>query len=328
MDKEYLLQELQKGLAEGVITPADLQLVSPKATPQSHHTGNRITETFLYIGAILIVIGIVTVVGSNWSSLNAFIHILITLGTGVATFISAVLLEKQQLSLKISNALHVIAAITLPLGLGVLCNEIGLDAMSFVIQMLIAVLLTIVYVPLLITRRGEVYLVMGTFWPLYLFGIIINHLNQLIAITRLMAATEIIIAGAAVTVLGSYYTSKHYNGWSRFGNILHVFGIIAFLGGLNSMVSDSTIMTLLFPLAAVGCMYVSVITIQEGSYVVSSVYLTAYLIWLTFRLFPNTTFALVFSGVIVMALGTISYGIQKKYLRKTYGIQPPPVSAS
>jgi len=341
MDKNSLLQEIKRGLAEGTITNNDLQAVTISTTTDNrpaeqikdHSTSSKLTDTFFYIGAILIAMGVTTVVGSMWADLSSFLKVFITLGAGIVSFLSAVMLESKNFNVKINNALHIIAIITLPLGLNVLFMELGSDVALPLIQSIIAVIISAIYLPFLVTRQKEVYLVMGTFWPLYLFGTIVGHLNQQINLTQTMSAIEVILSGLILMVIGNYYNSSSNVGWPRFGSILQFFGVISFLAGFNAMIYDSLLMTLVYPLILVATMYYGIRYFQRAVFIVAALYLTGYFIWLTFKILPDTTFALIISGVIIMVFGGFGYNLQKRYLSKKYSTlatpsTPPAVDVS
>ncbi len=330
MDKNYLLQEIKRGLSEGTITSSDLASLSSFSTDNSvaemsgleevkdKSSSNKITEAFFYIGAILIAIGISVVIGENWEALGSFLRVLVTLGTGVIAFITAVLLENRNTNVKISNAIHIIAIFALPLGLNILFYEMGVDIEALSMQAVLATLMSLIYLPMLFLRKTEVYLVVGTAWALYLLGVITTLLNQNINLNQTLITYEVIFHGAIVMTVGNYFSSKMHKGWPRFGSILQFFGSITVLGGFFSFVYGSALYSMVFPLLALGMMYLGVRQGQKWVYAVSSIYLTVYLIWLTFRIFPDVTFALVFSGIIIMLLGWGSFTVQKKYLVRKY----------
>src|SRR3990167_3976233 len=105
MKKQELLQELSASFQAGEVTSAEIEQVVGGAR-QSGDIGLQastfgvprrqinIAQVLYYIGALIVLIGIVVLIGQNWSDLNGIERILVTLGAGIVAYISAGLFFK------------------------------------------------------------------------------------------------------------------------------------------------------------------------------------------------------------------------------------------
>src|SRR5271170_7434446 len=98
MEKTQLLDEIRQMSAAGQLSQAEVLSVfsgQPVLAQEAASTKNlTIAEILYYIGGAIVFLGITVLCYQNWDNFSSFLRIFITLGSCVACFIVAAILNR------------------------------------------------------------------------------------------------------------------------------------------------------------------------------------------------------------------------------------------
>jgi hypothetical protein len=104
---------------------------------KSGGNANHILKIFNFVGGTLIFFGIAYFISSNWHNLNDFLKIFTTLGSAIAAYLVAVLLANDDKYSAASSAFFMVSCLTLPLGLSITFNVLGVIGNDEMIKVII-----------------------------------------------------------------------------------------------------------------------------------------------------------------------------------------------
>jgi len=98
----------------------------PRSYTESSPPIITLLEIINFLGGALVFLGIAFLVSINWFSLNSFLKIALTLGSGIAAYLMGILIYLNKKYETLGTAFFLIAALTLPLGLYVSIDTLNL----------------------------------------------------------------------------------------------------------------------------------------------------------------------------------------------------------
>ena len=140
---------------------------SSKTNPLTRELG--ISEVLYMTGGFIVFIGVAVLIGQNWDTFNAFTRILVTLGFGIVSYMVGVLFNKEEKHGLVSYAFHLIAALIIPLGLGVVVDQAGFDVASAISQSIIAAILLMTYVASYFVLKKTIFTFFSIAFATWLF---------------------------------------------------------------------------------------------------------------------------------------------------------------
>ncbi|KKR62728.1 hypothetical protein A2643_02560 [Candidatus Nomurabacteria bacterium RIFCSPHIGHO2_01_FULL_39_220] len=326
MNKEELLQELEKGINAGEISREELisrLSLTPSAgreisaTPKDS-THFSMTKMLYVLGAAIVVIGIIIFVYQVWDDLGSLGRISVTLGLGLLfTVIGSVLLKSKPENQTIGSVFHAIGGLLVPGGAVVALSELNVDMVS-------------------------VWPIAITFGAIFVFYLLLNFAHRSSVLTFFAIANgtafiyllveamidgpfyrhEDLYAYLTMVVGASYLLLAHAfrGGWNnKLVGILYFFGSAGFLGAAFSRVFDSVPWQMVYFLLVIGGLFLSAYTKSRAILVVSTCFLLAHVSYITGEYFADSVgwpVALVILGFIFIGLGYVSININKKYIAK------------
>lgn len=321
MKKEDLLQEITNSIASGEISKEEifqrLQFASTSAKTEGILASKKITvNKILYVlGAAIVLVGLVIFVQRIWDQIGSIGRVLVTLGMGAVFTASGVALSKSRPNENIGSLFLAIGGILIPGGSMVLLHEIIGDSITnwnitfvfgviFVFYLALAFSLKNVVLTLFTIANGTAFVYWFVFAILdksyYQNGDIIAYLTMIIGLSYLL--------------MGNSFK----NTWnSRLTASLYFLGSFGFLGACFSQIFDNNFWLLIFPLLVIGGLFISVMVRGKGILIVSTLYLVAYVSYITGKYFAGSLgwpLSLIALGLIFIGLGYMSININKKYL--------------
>jgi hypothetical protein len=286
-------------------------------------TSNRFANLLYYIGAGIIFFGIFILLWQNWNTLSNITKIVITLGSGIAAYIMAILYAYNKSTEQLSSAFFCVAGLALPLGIAVVFDITGLDVDSPLTQCMISAILFSAFMLSYWIHRKNLLLVFSIIFATWLFfGLGSFFLDgHPIFDNFTFFAYQVLIAGLSYIVLGYYFASA---GKSELTGALYGFGICGFLGaayalgGIIFIIDKNVMWELLFPILIFATLYFSVFLRSKSFLVFSTLYLMLFIIRTTLVYFLNSVnwpVLLVLIGFLLIAAGYGSFYVNKKYLK-------------
>lgn len=321
MDKQSLLNEIGEMSAAGLITAEELNAAYARGVATEQIGEKRrvsISDVLYFIGGGIVFLGIVLLVGQNWSSLNSFAKVLITLGSAVAAYIIAALFHRRG-NLKLpSTAFFMISGLLFPVGLMVLLNVAGIEWATLGSQTVVAAILLIIFFASGFIFKKSIFLFFSIIFATWLFQV--GVLNIFKDSFDNIYAYIVLTNGLAFMLLGKYFSNKVE---SAFSGPLYGFGSLMFLGAAfilgGTHPNGNVFWQVIFPLLDFGIIFLSVYWRSKTFLVFGSIFLMVYIIKITTEYFSQSLgwpFALVLAGLLLMAIGYMGLYLNRKYLAK------------
>ncbi len=324
MDKLAVLGAIREMVANGELTEAEViaavrdRVGGPRTLVGERQT--RYSRVLYFIGGGVVFIGIAAFIAQVWSDLGPVMHVVVTLGSGLAAYAVGVLLSWHGRLGAAGPAFFLIAALVLPLGLAVALDEAGLDPERLGLQSLIAlVLLTAFLAAHLLFRAASllVYAIAFGTWAVF-------------AITAFLAGPDprfaqaefyeyrILAVGLTYMVLAWAFSGSQRDALS---GPLYGLGSLAFLGAALALggwkPSQNPFWELIFPGLVFAVLYLSVHVRSKALLTFGSLYLGVYLAKITGEYFSDSLgwpLALVILGLLLMVVGYLTLRLKRAYL--------------
>ena len=324
MDKLTLLEEIRQLAAAGEITEAE---VATAFREGSGGLGDEVADrqslysrVLYFIGGGVIFMGIVAFIAQIWDDIGAAMHVVVTLGSGLAAYISGVLLSWHGRVGAAGPAFFLIAALVLPLGMAVTMDEAGLDPERLGLQSLIALVLLGAFLGAYLLFRATSLLVyvigFGTWAFFAITGFIVGP-NPRFDEAEFFEY-RLLVVGLVFMVLAWAFSDTERNGLS---NPLYAFGSLAFLGSALALggwkPSQNVFWELAFPGLVFGVLYLAVHVKSMALLTFGSIFLGAYLAKITGEYFSDSLgwpLALVLVGLMLMGVGYLTFRLKRTYL--------------
>ena len=274
------------------------------------------TKMLYVLGAAIIVIGIIILVGQIWDDLGALGRIVITFGLGMLFAVLGSVLLKQKPNEKLGAVFHAIGGMLIPGGTLVLLSELNVEtvslwpvAISFGVIFIFYLLLNSVFRNAILTFFA---IANGTAFTYLLVESIIDgkfyenrdvhaYLTMAIGISYLLLA-RVFKAGKNKRLVG----------------FLYFFGIAGFLSAAFSRVFDSELWQFAYFFIIFAAMFLSVYLKSRSILAISTLFLIAHITYITNEYFADSLgwpLSLVLLGFIFIGLGYASVSINKKYIK-------------
>lgn len=330
MNKEELLQELSAKIGTGEISreeaisrlnfaPAEQQ-VSAVRTKRFFHFS--VTKMLYFLGAAVVIIGLIVFVSQIWNDIGSFGRILITLGLGLLIAAIGSVLLKQKPGDNIGPIFHLIGGILIPIGaietLGEFVDFFSLwflwsFAITFGVIFAFYSLLNFFHKHPILTFFA---IVNGTAFVYFLVGAIIQN-SQIIDVYIVDIYAFLTMAiGASYLLLARTFR----DGWNKYlvGG-LYLFGSAGILGAAFSQVPESILWQLLYFLIILGGFFLSAYVRDRGILVISAIFLIVHISYITSEYFADSLgwpISLILLGFIFIGLGYASVTLDKKYISR------------
>ena len=322
MNKDELLQELKAKVAtreisqEEIARVLNLGTVAPQTVAADHHSFFSATRILYFLGAAIVIVGILVFVSQIWSDIGSFGRITISLGLGLLMAALGSLLLTSKPEEHIGSIFHVIGGVLIPSGAMVTLSEMNIPG-------------------------DDIWLITIAFGSIFAFYLLLNavHKNAVLTFFAIANGTIFAYALTAATTQDLYYTvlddifayltmvlglsylllaHSFKDSWNKkLISALCFFGSAGFLGAAFSRVYDSGLWELLFFVLVSGGLALSVYMKSRIILIISTLFLIAHVIYITDEYFANSLgwpLSLVLLGFIFIGLGYFTVNLNKKYI--------------
>jgi hypothetical protein len=321
VDKVTLLEEVRDLAAAGELTEAEViaavRGAADRRAAEIAARSGRYSKLLYFVGGGVIFIGIVAFLAQVWDELGSVMHVVVTLGSGLAAFTAGVLLSWHGRLGAAGPAFFLIAALVLPLGMAVALDEAGLDPERLGLQSLMALLLLASFLAVYRFFRSSSLLVYAIVYATWAF----------FAVTGFVAGSDprfagreffeyrTLAVGLAFMALGWAFSATERDGLS---GPLYAFGSLAFLGSALALSgwkpSQNAFWELAFPGLDFVVLYLSVHLRSKALLTFGSLFLGAYLAKITGEYFSDSMgwpLALIVLGLLLMGVGFLTYRLKR-----------------
>ena len=323
MDKQTVLESVSTLAAAGDLSEAELMAAFREgAGGEAAERQTRYSTVLYFIGGGVVVIGIVALIAQIWDDLGSVMHVVVTLGSGIAAFTAGVLLSRRRWLGAAGPAFFLIAALVLPFGLAVTLDEAGLHPDHLQWQSLISVVLMGAFAAAYLLFRSNSLLLYAIGYATWAF----------FAITGWIAGPNpgfddfeffeyrALAVGLSYLLLAFAFADTQRRTLS---GILYGLGAMTFLGAALALggwkPSQSIFWEMVFPGLVFAVLYASVHLKSKALLTFGSFFLASYLVKITSEYFKDSLgwpLALVISGMMLMGVGFLTFRLKRRYLNE------------
>ncbi len=344
MNKDQIKELIKTSIIQNTISREeiaeiiDMQKTALKSDRGGEHgdvqnSASSVIPKVLYsIGGVIAVTGILVLLGNNWDAIGFIGRWLATVGLGLATFIGAFIVYKKPEYNVLSQVLFSISSIASFIGGFVWLGESsfsyfdGTDSALLVSLVLLVIFGTALYV----SKKGVLHIVSTVFFTIAYYAFVSKLLKG--SGFDLTALKDIVVYASMILAIGYFM----YGSWISRGIFAmqstssmtimsdatkkifsSIYTFAAFSLFLISALFLGGIWNLLYAFIAIGAVVLSVKLKTRIGLVVTSIAIGIYCIKISVEYFADSisfSLALLISGLLIIALGYLTYYLNKKYI--------------
>ena len=260
-----------------------------------------------YLGGTFIFAGIAAFIALQWDSMTSAARVIITLGSGIASFALATIATRDARFDKAAAPLFLIAATLEPVGMLVAFNEYGSGGDARWAALITAGVIAIQFAVIFSVLRQSMLLFLAVFFAMLAWWTAFDMLSVDESFGVMMLGGCLLSAAVAAdrtphrSITPSWY----------------LVGGIAFLYGLFDLVAG-TPFELLFILMASGFVYLSASIPSRTLLLVATGAILGYTGWFTSERFADSLgwpIALMLFGLLMIGLSALAFRIDRQYIR-------------
>lgn len=294
----------EHGLSAEEIAGA-LEATRTSAEKRSTKLLGRILGT---LGGIFVFAGLGVFIAMNWDAMNTAARIVITLGSGIAALVMALVASKDDRGQRFKTPLYLMAALLQPTGILVALNEFSSGG-DWRYAVLVTAGIMAFQQGLVFRVHREVVLLFTTiFFSLWLLA---TALDLLRADGDFIA---LLLGGCTVGLCARLERTS----WRGVTPFWYFVGSAAFLSGLFSLLRGNAI-ELLFLVAACGGVYLSIAVRSRALLIVNTVAILAYISYFTGEHFLDSLgwpIVLILLGLLLIGLSAAAMRINRRYIAR------------
>ncbi len=335
MNKEDLLREVKdaasaRSVSRGeVIAAYDAGAAGDAGAAEdaalTKHLG--IAEILYYVGGAIVFFGVAILVFQNWDALSPFSRAAVTLGTTLAAYVLGLVFGREKRLGSLGSALHLVAALVMPVALYVLFDAAGFDTGNAGVQTLMSLAAFGFFLLSYLAFRKNIFVLWSIFFGTWLFFALTGFMvggNPIFGWQ--FAAYRALAAGASYLLFGWGFSRGTHAPLSGF---LYGFGILGFLGAAFALggwfPSQNIFWELVFPGLALASLFAGIPLRSRAFLTFGALYLAAYIMKITSEYFASGfgwPLALVLAGLMLIAVGYLYV-----HLKTRYAAPRPPASS-
>lgn len=304
--KQEAMEQILSIARQHGLTAADIETAFTQAGEATEASSSILGRILGYLGGIFIFAGLCIFIALNWDAMNTAARIIITLGSGIAIFIMALVASGDERYVRVKTPLYLIAAALQPVGILVAVDELSSGSNWHHAAMLTAGIMAVQQAAVFWQKRDTTLLFTTIFFALWFLGVTLDLLDvdeEFIAM----------ILGASTVGLCLGLERTPYSGLNSFWYLV---GSSAFFYGLFDLIQNTAI-ELIFLGVACGGVFMSTWVRSRTLLFTSSVAILAYISYFTSEHFQDSLgwpLVLILLGFVFIALSTIAIRINKRYI--------------
>lgn len=311
-DKPQALKQIKGLIDQFSIQETEISSLYRTTTP------SRISNYFSILGGIFIIAGLIALAVNLWNFMPNYAQVATTLGAGLVSYLGGALFHRDSNKRTLSIGLFLIAAIMVPIGVGVCQNIIKVNFSDINIAIITTGFIFIFYLLSTLCFQEQLFLIFsllaGTgLWALCgeKFFSISEHKHYIEYFSML--------TGALYIALGYFLNKSTYHFTS---GLLYFFGAVILLTAICVM-TEWTFMLhplweAIYLIAALGIIILSMICRSRALLWIGSLGLVVHLIRITTEL-ANEFFApmvIIATGIVMLLMGYFVIKLDKRLITK------------
>ncbi|HSW96523.1 MAG TPA: DUF2157 domain-containing protein [Candidatus Saccharimonadales bacterium] len=323
MDKQQILSSITQLSLQNTITKNEVIQAFENGQEKKTNSLTKdmgLSEVLYFIGGFIVFVGIAVLISQNWGSLNSFTKIIATFGFGVASYCVGVLLNKEEKYGAVGYAFHLIAALAIPLGLGVIFDQRGFNTVTPGVQSFIAGILFVMYLASYFVFKKPIFTFFSIAYATWFF----------FAFTSFLIGTNpyftdidfyeyrFLTVGLSYIFLGYYIATTKQK---ELTGVLYGFGSLFFLGAGLALggwkPSQNILWEVVYPGLVFIILFLSVYLKSKPFLTFGTIFLMIYILKITGEYFSGTLgwpLSLMICGITLIGIGYYAFTLNKKYL--------------
>lgn len=270
-----------------------------------------LTRVLAYLGGIFVFAGLGVFISMNWESMNFAARVVITLGSGIAAYVLALIALNDERYEKAATPLFLIAALLQPVGLLVVFEEFYSSNEWDTVGLVTSGAMAIQQILTLIKTQRTTLLFTGIVFVVAFLLILFDMLDVDYDFTALVIGASLLSLSVGLD------QSKHKvitPFWYFIGSSWFMYAVFSLLEG--------SVVEILFLAVVSGLVYLSTVVRSRTLLFVSTVGMLTYIGYFSEKHFVQSIgwpIALVLFGLLLIGLSSMAFRISKKYIRAQPG---------
>lgn len=319
-----LLTCIKQSIQDGTLTKHDIETrVLPLFESDSDQSDSLLTSRFgriiSYLGASILLLGIVFFISLFWSDMSSIIQILVTLGLGITIFISAnLLLQKEQWTLP-ALSLHILPPFLIPFGITLtlqsLFPETAPLAQVLGIQTIIFTVMSVLYGFSDYLFRKEFLTFITWAFGSITYGIFVSFLINAFSISETFLyewrGLVIFLFAYSFPLAGISYLLETDRKVQRLPILTYLVSTGVTLGALFTLAYDRPILEALYILPLMVEVYIGVVMKKLEILIITFITIFLFITYINIRYFADAIswpLSLILIGMTLISLG---YGFSR-----------------
>lgn len=259
------------------------------------------------LGGTFVFAGIGVFIALRWSDMNSAARVVVTLGSGLAAFVLAMLSRREARFDKVTTPLFLIAAVLEPTGMLVAFQEFGSGGDWRVAGLITAGTMALQFAGTFRAVRQSTPLFMTILFATLFWWTALDLLEVDNNVIALALGASMLLAAAGVDRTGHRDITP----------VWYLLGGAAFLEGFFDLVRR-TPFEITFIVAAAGFVYLSIVLRSRTLLFVATLAILGYTGWFTGQHFADSVgwpIALIMFGIFMIAMSALAFRIDRDYVR-------------
>lgn len=349
MNKEQVIYTIKDSIKQNIVTKDEVisaaMSVSEAGFVRSNESDSSdksslVPKVLYTIGGVIAVVGVIVLLSNNWNAIGFIGRWLTTVGFGLVTFVSAFLTYKKPQYNILSQVFLVISAITLFIGGFVWINGAAITTWdSADSSLLVSGLLFVVFtVALYVTNKRVLHLIATVFFTvayyasvakllkgsgfdLYVLKDIVVYASMILAFGYMMYGSWVKKIVEDGEVLKNENPALAKMGTTNTTNrtLSSIYTFFAFALFMFSALFLGDFWNFIYAFLAIGAVILSINLKTQIGLVITSIAIGIYCIKISVQYFADSisfSLALLISGLLIIALGYLTYYLNKKYIKQ------------
>jgi hypothetical protein len=323
MNKEDLLIAITESSAIKKITREEVLSAFEKGLGEVREPARKplsFINILYFIGGLIIFIGIILFVHQQWNILNTPARIAVSLGSGIAAYIVALLISRTKGFTGVASAFYLLFNLVTPVGIYITLHEYSYTSDALTGSTIIYLAMFIATVVSIFISKQSLFRVFAIIFGSMLYFSETHTLLQGSSLnTAEMLEYRFLLLGTSYLLLGYALRQK----FTTFTAWLYSVGTFMFLGASFALGGYKPDVTLIWEVGFVGICFammgLSVYLKSRAMLIIASLYLMAYILKLTAEYFSDTVgwpLALIGAGFVLIGIGYGTFRINQQYLRQ------------
>ena len=309
-DRTRALEQIAAIAREHGFTATEVNAaIAPAADRAAEPRAQRVLVQVLgYLGGTFVFAGIGIFIALQWSDLNSAARVLVTLGSGIAAFVLAVLAWRDPRFINAATALFLTAAALEPTGMAVAFEEYGTGGDWRWASLIVSGTMALQFGATFGALRSSLALFMVILFSTFGWWTALDLLDVDDTLIQVVLGASMLMAAIGADRIGRRPVAP----------VWYFLGGAAFLYGLFDTV-ERTPLEIVFLATAAGMVYGSVVLHSRALLSVATLAILAYTGWFTSEHFVDSIgwpLALVAFGLVLIGLSALAFRIDREYVRR------------